>query len=216
VIDAWINVIGNSRSGTTWLTRVLRELGKDVGHEYVRKDGTVSCFFFIDCEWYPYNSEPFSRGLIAHVNQRLSDYRFEHTVHLVRHPLKAISSIAKTAGTEHQLWLEEHKIVPKGLKPKLLMAMHIWEGVERACRRRTRHLFKLEELVKGELEWRRFCKTVDLPKVKLPPIPVTNASRGIFKAKKISWTDLYVLDAKLAERIEEIAIAFYGYNPEPS
>lgn len=196
-----IRVIGNSRSGTTWLGRVLREIGHDVGHEYVRDGGTVSCFFFIDTPVYPLNPSGHPKGKIAHVGERLSDYRFKHTVMIVRHPLKAIGSIWSTIGIEHQAWLERHRVIPKGLKPKLLKAMHVWYRVNLACERRAEALFRLEDLVRGKREWKRFLRALEVPVVPLPDIPPTNKSRGIFKARVVTWKDLAAQDPELTKEI---------------
>jgi len=209
-VKHWINVVGNSRSGTTWLSRVFRAAGKDVGHEYVREDGTVSCYFFLDTPWYPFSPSTHPKGLIAHVGERLSDYQFQHRAHLVRDPLKTIGSIWSTIGVEHQEWLEEFDIIPAGLKPKVLKSMHIWYEVNRACERYTKNRFRLEDLVKGKSEWRRLCDMTKLGNVKLPQIPPANRSRGIFKARHVTWQDLEKQDPRLTAKIRKMADR-YGY-----
>src|SRR3990172_6286941 len=61
-------VTGFPRSGTRFMVDVFQDQGLRVGHEWIGKDGAVS--------W-----------IHAVLNNS-----FDHTVHLVRHPLEAISS----------------------------------------------------------------------------------------------------------------------------
>lgn len=209
-----IRVIGNSRSGTTWLTRVLNAVGKDVGHEYVRSHGTVSCFFFMDTVQYPYSPSTHPKGLIAHVGERLSQYRFENTGMIVRHPLLTIGSIWSTMGVEHQLWLEKYGVIPMGLKPKLLKSMHTWHAVNLACEKVTDRRYQLERLAEeGQhgREWKRFANDFNLGDVPMPDIPRTNKSRGIFLARVVDWPMLAKLDPTLTKLIAKMGKG-YGYK----
>src|SRR5210317_297718 len=87
-------VIGSGRCGTTWLSQTLQAAGFDVKHECVGDHGTVSLFFQVDADWYPFvpwvAKEP---GRVAHVGERRSDFVFDHVVHLVRHPLEVAASM---------------------------------------------------------------------------------------------------------------------------
>jgi hypothetical protein len=190
---------------------VLRAVGKDVGHEYVRQDGTVSCYFFMDTPRYPISPSTPPKGKIAHVGERLSNYTFKHTAMLVREPLKTIGSIWATIGVEHQRWLEEFGVIEPGIKPKLLKSMHIWQAVNAACERETDDIYRLEKLVAGGPEWRRFRKAFDLGRVELPDIPPANKSRGIFLARVVTWKDLMAQDQKLTGAIIKMARR-YGYR----
>lgn len=206
-----LRIVGNSRSGTTWLSRVLRAEGLDVRHEICGKDGTVSCFFFVDWDWYPLSPSTPPKGLIAHQTERLSDYRFEHTWHVVRHPLRTIGSIWSTMGTQHQLWLEDIGLLPGDLKPKLLKSMYAWHRVNLHCERIADWTFRLEDAVRGQEVWRHMMHTLGRETTRRPRIPVTNRSRGIFAAKKVTWSTMRRLDPDLASQIQGMA-EHYGYR----
>lgn len=203
-------VVGNSRSGTTWLSRVLRAKSLDVRHEYVGDDGTVSCFFFMDVRWYPFSPSTHPKGKIAHVGERLRQFEFENKFMIVRDPLKTIGSIWSTIGREHQRWLEEFNVIESDIKPKMLKAMHIWYEVNRRCELFAMERFRLESLASGGSDWRRMCKLLHMDNV-LPDIPPSNKSRGIFKARKITWKMMREADSELAAKIASMAKR-YGYG----
>jgi hypothetical protein len=204
-----VRVVGNSRSGTDWFTRVLNAAGLDVGHEYLRKDGTVSCYFFIDTHRYPLSPTTSPPGRIAHVGERYSDYKFDMTLHIVRDPLKCIGSIWSTMQTEHQKWLEEFKVIPTGLKPKLLKSMHTWYEVNRRCERIAEYRFNLEH---AKQAWPDIRDSLDIAhEMPMPQIPVSNRSRGIFLAKKLTWRMMVDMDKELATKIAKMA-SYYGYR----
>jgi len=206
-------IVGNSRSGTTYVCRMLKEVGLRVGHEYVLEDGTVSCYFFMDTPKYPLSPSTPPKGLIAHVGQRMRDYEFKHVLHLVRDPLKTIGSIWKTMGTEHQKWLEKHGVIPKDLKPKLRKAMHAWYEVNKRCERLTKNRYRLEDM-KDQHVWENMLDDLGLPPFSIPKVPKTakNASRGIFKAKRVTWNDLYDMDPGMCSKIAKMAKR-YDYSP---
>ena len=203
-------ITGNSRSGTTWLSRILRAKDLDVRHEYVGEHGTVSCFFFMDTPWYPFSPSTHPKGLIAHVGERLRQYEFEHRFHLVRDPLRTIGSIWSTIGREHQRWLEEFGVIDPGIKPKMLKAMHIWYEVNRRCTQATDHRFRLEDLVLGEKAWRAMSRMLSTS-IDLPTIPPSNKSRGIFLARRVTMKMMRAADPFLAKSICRMAVA-YGYK----
>jgi hypothetical protein len=203
-----VRVIGNSRSGTAWFTKVLKAAGLDVGHEFVGPDGTVSCYFFIDTPRYPVSPTTSPVGKVAHVGEQYSDYQFDVTLHIVRNPLKCIGSIWSTMQTQHQLWLEEFKVIPEGLKPKFMKSMFTWLAVNKLCEKEADFRFQLEEV---SAKWPKICKLLGLPKQRLPRIPVTNKSRGIFLAKSITWRDMQKMAPAKCAEIARMARR-YGYK----
>ncbi|MBA3816285.1 MAG: hypothetical protein H0X29_07150 [Parachlamydiaceae bacterium] len=80
-------ITGCARSGTTYITEVLKLGGLDIKHELIGKDGTSSWFMCIEADKVPWKNRPSATG-----------FQFDHVFHQVRHPLKVISSVL---GTEH-------------------------------------------------------------------------------------------------------------------
>ena len=60
----------------------MQALGLDVGHEVLGKDGAVGWFYASDYKWNGYGPGRGSRR----------ESRFDHVLHQIRHPLKAIAS----------------------------------------------------------------------------------------------------------------------------
>lgn len=85
-------ITGCARSGTTYISEVLKLGGLDIRHEQVGKDGISSWFMCIEADHVPWKSRPSAAG-----------FRFDHIFHQVRHPLKVISSVF---GTEHRKAIE--------------------------------------------------------------------------------------------------------------
>jgi hypothetical protein len=81
-------ITGCARSGTTYISEVLKLSGLDIGHELVGKDGVSSWFMCIEADHVPWKHRPSAIG-----------FHFDHIFHQVRHPLKVISSVL---GTEHR------------------------------------------------------------------------------------------------------------------
>src|SRR6188472_3358246 len=77
-------ITGCGRSGTHFTARLLQEMGLDVGHETVGKDGAASWKHIVS-------------GTFVYVGknrtQEIRDENFTPILHQVRHPLKVIASM---------------------------------------------------------------------------------------------------------------------------
>lgn len=201
-------VVGNMRCGTTWLTHALRHIGMDVMHECFGEDGSVSWFFTLDHHWYPAHPNNTPRGRTAHIGEgRRSDYQFDHVVHLVRDPLKTIGSMCSIMQKVEQEWLAEIGIVDMEAKPKLLRMMQAWDGINQKAEYSDMRI-SLEAM--ETKDWARLMKLLGR-KDPYPDIPVKNASRGIFKAKQVTFQQMRDLDPKLTQAILKRARR-YGYK----
>lgn len=204
-------ITGNSRSGTTHMHRMLRKVGLDVGHEYVQKDGTVSCFFFVDHSWYP--DKPSERPK-AHQGQRYGDFYFENSYHVVRHPLKCIGSNCSTMGVQHSTWLDDLGLVPyegqyvRTGRTKLWRMMRMWHEVNLACEKETDWRFRIENV---DQVWKRMARELGLGKIDMPVFPPSNRSSGNRKAKVITVGDMNTEDVRLTKSIIRMARR-YGYD----
>lgn len=207
-------VTGNMRSGTTWMTHALRAVDIDCQHECMGEDGTVSWFFAIDAKRYPFNPNNTPKGRTAHVGEgRRRDYKFEHIVHLVRDPIKVIGSMVAIMPTAEQVWLAENGVISANIDrktPKLLRMMQAWYAINRQVEKDCTYRARLEDVVTSE-GWEELMSefTEDVPL--LPLVPVKNSSRGIFKAKKITFGQMAEQDYTLAKNIASMARK-YGYK----
>jgi hypothetical protein len=91
------------RSGSQYAAELLARSGLRVGHERMPRAGVgfVSCLFAVDEGKYA-----------AKHGGRLSEYRFDHVWHQVRHPLRSIRSCADTLQDDFWPWQEEFTGVP--------------------------------------------------------------------------------------------------------
>lgn len=137
-------VTGCARSGTLHVTKALRELGVRVGHEYVDVDGTVSHFFASGSLKYHYDKKKYPLGRCIHVGEHPSQFVFDRTYHLVRHPLKVIDSLRWTGVSSSALracGLE----VPHW-DARLTRAVRYWYGWNKLCETLTDQKVRIEDI----------------------------------------------------------------------
>jgi len=106
-------VTGAGRSGTHWASGMLQEASVDAPHEAVGTAGAVS--------WLLATSQAeLSRGKSAH------SVRFARVVQLVRHPLRAIATLARAQGPAE--WSFVRRALPHIEWPesRLLQAAVLW------------------------------------------------------------------------------------------
>lgn len=204
-------VTGNMRTGTTWLTHALQCIGMDVMHECLGSDGSVSWPFALDWHWYCERPNNAPKNRTHHIGEgRRSDYSFKHVVHLVRDPIKTIGSMVSIMPTIEQNWLAEQGIIDMEARPKLLRMMQAWHAINARVEAQTDFRIKLERMQPDDdRDWRRLMKLLDR-RDPLPTLPPKNTSRGIFKAKTITWDDLLDTDQRLAGAIMKMGKR-YGY-----
>jgi hypothetical protein len=99
-------VVGHPRSGTRYMAELLQAFGYDVKHEAVGNDGT-SCWCWSTHDPTP----PWAPGPRREI--------FGTVIHVLRHPLHAIASIALTDGYEcknkqHRRFVETTLAAPSG------------------------------------------------------------------------------------------------------
>lgn len=200
-------VTGCCRSGTKYTNRVLNRAGVKVKHENMGKDGTVSCFFFLDCESYPYDPRT-ERG---HLGDRLGNYTFDVTLHQVRNPLKAIPAQAAIYSREHLDWVDSNNLVPSFMSPRILHAAHLWLATNEIVSTMADYTYRVENM---EEEWPIIANLLNINPVKVPfPQEVKPHHRKRMKPtyyKPLTWQDLFDQDAFVAESVRMMADT-YGY-----
>lgn len=201
-----IRIIANPRSGTLSTAKSLQQLGLDIQHEWVGKDGTVSCFFFIDNKWYPKGNTRNGKHESTHIGDGVpSDYKWKLTIHQVRNPLDCISSMYSLVGSDHKKWLVELGIINKKyLTPKLLLCMSMYYEQNKIFEGISDYRIRLED------NGRKLMKILKLKGEY--PILHLHKTPPIFKMKeKLTWNKLFNTDFMLTEKIIKQANS-YGYN----
>jgi hypothetical protein len=106
-----ILITGCGRSGTKYITFVLRRLGVDVRHERMGRDGVASWYMAVDTSRVPFGQP--RRGTT-----------FEHIYHQVRHPLQVIASAATFKEPSWQFICAHSPISMR--EPLLLRSLKYW------------------------------------------------------------------------------------------
>lgn len=211
-------VTGCGRSGTLYLTSYLQKLGLDVRHEnpippngVMGKDGMISWFMAAD-EPNP----PMGPGR--------SHYEFEYVLHLVRHPLKVIASVAqfilksdirsykyikKYCGFTH--WPEFSQSFEQEQLYKF--AMEYWLGWNNLTNNIATHRARVEFLDDDiSLLLNEFGLTSNTVVTDMISKNINSRSNYIQdEIWSLSWSHLYGIDKALADKVEMMAKE-YGYN----
>lgn len=195
-----ILVTGTPRSGTSYLTALLRQYGLDIGHEHVKPGGTISGFFFVDHYWYPYGHNKNA--------EKRAQFDFKVFIRLVRDPLRTIPSLAvlidkqyKAANNRNEVWYPEVGIETD--KNRLLWsALNVWV--------KTHSFIKNEDLTLRletiEEQWPDVQRILDIHEP-FRDTPIPNVS---FKQPVTTWDKLVAEDRVLAIQAQDLAKGF-GY-----
>jgi hypothetical protein len=137
-------ITGCGRSGTKYITFVLRRLGLDVGHERMGDDGIASWCMAV-------NAESVAWGVSA------SRYSFEHVLHQVRHPLDAIASIATFKEPSWRFICAHAPIVAD--EPVLLRSAKYWYHWNLEAEKIAHWRYAVEQLPE---HFEEFCERLQL------------------------------------------------------
>jgi hypothetical protein len=198
---------------------VFRTAGYDLGHERVGEFGTISMYFPFPNPDLSLINEGQAKPL--HPNECRDDFRFAHVWHQIRHPLRAIDSMAGSFTRKVRLWTAqtcefdlpgEAGELRASLDDKIRWAMRYWYHNNLICRNQAELTFRLEDF-----PWDVMLRRLGLPAQPLPEVS-TSINRGLryaFKASrrkqidrdmyKLTWTRLYTLDPFYARRCMTLA-----------
>lgn len=184
-------ITGMPRSGTRWLAFQLRDKGLDVGHERFRPFGLVSSLHtgMGDCDG---------------VQCAGADTRYFHVAHLVRHPLKVISSCCTLTQTcqeyiKANLWGLPASIpddVPYFDKRRLQFWMMAYVGWNMKIQRTWRGapVFRLEDLTTDAGAWNGLCHYIGLHPDESAPSASDDTDRANSKLhlyrQPLTWDEL--------------------------
>lgn len=218
-------VTGCGRSGTTYVSLLLRRCGLDVPHEHkMGIDGISSWLFAAESSEVPWGPSPCA-------------YRFELVVHLVRDPLSSIPSIA-TFGRSAWDYIARHAPIDPSAH-LLVRSARYWLHWNELIERRASLRLRIEEMpgalsgltarlgapfdvaaaqkMRRDLNTRRQGRLFASFEERclrlgfVPTLPKAMLSRLFHSYEDITWRDLRALDAPLALEIRRKALE-YGYR----
>jgi hypothetical protein len=210
-------VLSTPRSGTRFVSMLLRNSGVKVGHEGFKRDGTVGMFFAVEDVWYPgkHWTTDDEHPVEDQSRQRRSDFEFEQVWHCTRDPRKVIPALASRQFTDAiWCWQERHTGISCGIYPKKLRAMKFWLAWNELIEKNEQidFFFRVEDI---DAQWGRICTRLDIPLDTVIPAGLPRdygtAETGPNRHQPMNWDEMKALDADLADKIRAMAVR-YGYD----
>lgn len=194
-------VIGCGRSGTMYMTSLLKQLDINVGHEKEESDGEVG--------W---------RALIRIFEQEINPAE-NVVLHQVRNPLETIASL-RTHTNEMLDFVAQYFPAQSRLgtaEGRLHRCMEYWYYWNVLSEEHARWTYRIEAI---DEDWQRFCAEIGLvePHPARPTIdPSLNTRRIADYAKHqqevVTWDRLDEIDTALCAQLKALA-SRYGYTDE--
>src|SRR5579872_3545966 len=172
-------VTGCAHSGTTYTSRLLKVAGLAIEHERIGDDGMVSWMFNVDID----------KGFLCNYSDN-EGITFNHTFHMVRHPLSVISSWYTRYNETSTLWpyLRKYIFIPEEAT-RLALCAHYYLGWNLLIESMSEYTFQVETIDKAFPEISNRIGIPLDPKalVIMPPKMSENAKK---RSRKITWNDL--------------------------
>lgn len=209
-----IIILACGGSGTNYISEIFKQIGLQVGHEQLGKDGIVdwrlNAFTRISKDNIKRHCK--EKGISTSIFTYLDRVRYSTNnicLHQVRHPLKNISS--------SYCWLGDHgareylsKFSSINLnEDKLLSAMKYWYEWNRFAEYRASFRYQIEKL---EEIWSDFCRKSGInTRVEFPS--KVSKQIGTRSANYFTWENLRSVDSSLTDKIIMQANRYgYQYN----
>jgi hypothetical protein len=216
---------GCGRSGTKYISVLMRAMGLDIRHEAMGQDGISSWYMAVDSKEVP-------------IGPTASEYDFEHVIQVVRHPLLAIKSI--TAFTD-EAWAFICQHTPCNEQdPILFRSAKYWYYWNQLAAQKAVCQVKIEDQqqiittieqtlgieveqqvlaqLPSNINTRRSGRTyhrIEELLIRLKLFDWLNKISVYFGIKKadqrLTWSQLTAMDSQLSEQIQQAAIR-YGYE----
>lgn len=196
VPQEFLLITGCARSGTLYITEVLKFSGLDIGHECFGKDGCCSWTMAVDSDRSPYGPPTNSTYFI-------------HTFHQVRNPLLVISSVYTTEPQESWEFICGKISEMHCDDTHLMRCAKYWYYWNLAAEKKAEWTYKIEDLdaVYNEMSDRL---NYWLDRDALEAVSRTTNHRGDY-IHKFTWADLKKeLPKELFNNIQKLAMR-YGY-----
>lgn len=219
-------ITGCGRSGTKYISFVLRRIGLHVNHEHIGRDGIASWLMAVDSDRTPWGPGR-------------ANYCFQHVFHQVRDPLRAIPSI-ETFKQSSWTYINHH-IDLRGIDHPRLRAATYWYYWNLKVEEFAEWRYRVEAIDTVFAEMcQRLGRDTNVELLAHVPTDINTRSRGrifhwyeelcerlnirslrpghpkladINPESKCTWKDLEQLDPKLSKMIYEKAVQ-YGYRYE--
>ena len=187
-----ILITGCGRSGTKYISLVLRELGLDVGHESLGRDGIVSSIFAVRADKYP----PY------HCSVRPE---FDVVLHQVRNPLDTIASLETSLDVSWDFTCPITGVDRNA--PILQRSAEHWYHWNLICEEISDWRYRIEDLPSV---WSTWCDYVGLRGAKYETVAHISHKTNARRHRRITWDDIKAATPLYAE-IRRLAKR-YGYG----
>lgn len=138
-------ITGCGRSGTRYITFILRRLGLNVGHEELDSDGIASWCYAVNADVLPWGAPA-------------KNLAFEHIFHQVRHPLQVIPSACSFKDSS---WLFICQHIPCSMdEPVLLRSAKYWYYWNLEAEKKAHWRYNIEDF---GIIYENFCFRLGLP-----------------------------------------------------
>lgn len=202
-MDKKILIIGCGRSGTKFISRLLTEIGLEMGHEKMMRDGLSNWYFT------PTSTE--HRQPIG-AKIKFDEFEYGHILHQVRNPLDTIAS-AQTFMDES--WSFISKFIPIDFdRPIAYRCMQYWLFWNRLAQENSEWTYRVEDF---ENQFDSFCAKIQRPEfiTQRSHQIISNSNKQVNtrkgRYKKLTLEDLNRLCPQLTKQIIQDAIE-YGYE----
>jgi len=195
-------IVGCGRSGTSYISKLWKNMGLDINHERYGAHGLSN--------WYFTPGHQMTKGPFGAERMVFGDYDYKCIFHQVRHPLSAISSVTTLA---HQSWNWLSSWVPiekdDSLLKKSMKYWHHWNILAENMAELTYQVEQIDEVLEelcNRLGKSDLFTNNNINKIKKMPSDINSREHDAF-----SWKDLQIEDSVLCEWIKEQAKR-YGYS----
>jgi len=187
-----IAFLGTPRSGTKWVSAVMRSFGLDVRHETMGSNGTACGF----AAW----SHP-----LPITRQDVRGVEFTHRYHLCRDPLATMRTMPEVLATADvwQPWFVANGFHPEGPWDSKLASLRYWVATRRFLIAQGLPVFRVD---RADEDWPMVA--ADLGLGELPEIEPSNKRPPFWTP---TWNDLDKVDDVASKAAREIA-AVLGYS----
>jgi hypothetical protein len=205
-------VTGTGRSGTTYFSDLLTQLGLDVGHQRNGDDGCSGAEFAIDNDWYPW-FPVYGGGDCANVGERRSDYTYKHVLHIVRHPLWCIPSLMKNyPAINPEFWADSGVMDPSVMtKSSLIRNATMYYNINRIIDESHQAEYRCQ-LEQVHDHWNDLMAVLEMTGTPDPVLKASNQATGWGQYEPLTWQQLEDgVGHTLANSIQQQAKE-YGYE----
>jgi hypothetical protein len=170
-------ITGTGRSGTKYISQVLRRTGLDVGHERRGKDGVVSSTWLVhDPQGYP----------AYHAQDRPA--KFDTILHQVRSPLLSISSLTTSTNASWEYNARHVPIdIPTTPTQKLRSAALYWLYWNQKALSLADYSYRIENLAES---WLRISELLHIDTPYLDAVSGISKTTNSRRHKSYSLKDL--------------------------